>query len=76
MRKHLLWILPALIAGYLAAYLLTTSTQTLPLLARRHVTRVYDHDWQAWVFWPAAGIERLLRSPDEFVFRQRSIVGI
>ena len=76
MRKHLPWIVPALLAASVCGYLLSTSVESLPLLARRHVTRVYDHDFQYGLFLPAATVEGLLRRPDDFVFRRRSILGV
>jgi hypothetical protein len=73
--KHLLWIVPLVIAVYAVLYLATTSVETLNLVVTKHVIRTYDKDFQGWLFWPLAKLEGALRSPDEFVFRQR-VLGI
>jgi hypothetical protein len=75
MKKHLLWIVPLLLALYAVLYVATTSTETINIVVKKQVTRIYDRDFQGWLFWPAARIEGLLRRPDDFVFRQR-VLGI
>jgi hypothetical protein len=76
MRRHLLWIIPALLAGYIGWYLLATRVEVLPLLVRRHAIRFYDRDYERWLFMPAAAVEGLLRRPDDFTFRQRGPLGL